>query len=105
MRFDIMYGELPHGRYMFIRQHSRFFDDSGGRYFNYEYMMFEFVIRDSTPVYLPAFASKRAIASAIVSGIIVRAGFIVAAVLLWRFLKRIRKSVAKKRVASSLPAS
>jgi len=96
IQFHFAHGELPPGRYMFIRRHFRFNDDSGGRYFDYEYMMFEFVIRESTPVYLPGIAGRRALISAIVSGVIVRAGFFVAVAMLFVFLKRVYNGTSFK---------
>lgn len=89
-RLDFMHGELPPGRYMFIRRHFRSHDDNWGRYFNYEYMMFEFTINENTPISLPESARVRANTSAIISGVIVRAGFVIAIVMLLKYLKRYR---------------
>ena len=47
--FDFMYGALPPGRYMFIRNHYRN-TFTGTR--NYEHLMFEFMITENTPMYL-----------------------------------------------------
>jgi len=95
IQLHFMHGELPPGRYMFIRRHSRWFDDSGGRYFDYEYLMFEFVIRENTPLYLPRLARMRVLASAIASGIVVRAGFLIAVAKLLSFFRHACKSTGK----------
>lgn len=42
VRFDIMFGELPPGRYMFIRSHSRSYPAGLPR--NIEYLAFEFEV-------------------------------------------------------------
>jgi len=97
IQLHIMHGELPPGQYLFIRRYSRNFDDSAGRYFDYDYMMFTFVICENTPVYLPRLARGRALASAIVSGVIVHIGFILAFALLLIFFKRIYKGTRDKR--------
>ena len=88
IRFDIMHGELPPGRYMFIRQHSRHFDYGSQRLFDHEYMMFEFEIDENTPVFLPVFAQGRSLASAIAPGVIVRVGVVIGVVKMFRLVKR-----------------
>jgi len=59
--FDFMYGALPTGRYMFIRNHHRN-TFTGTR--NYEHLVFEFVITENTPMYLN-FSMPRIVAHAI----------------------------------------
>ncbi|MCL2362445.1 MAG: hypothetical protein FWC73_11610 [Defluviitaleaceae bacterium] len=97
IQLHFMHGELPPGRYMFIRRHSRSLDDNEGRYFDYEYMMFEFVICENTPVYLPEHAGMRALASAILPGIVVRVGVFIAVAKLLGLIRRLLRTRAQTR--------
>jgi len=87
--FAFWFGELPPGRYLFMRNHSH---SRGGHERYTGYMMFEFVIDENTPVYLPGDAGIRAIISGVVYGVIVRVGFVIGFVMMFRFLRRLKRN-------------